>query len=135
MALMAAMTTTAPDMSVFIVSMPDAGLIEGRVALFVGVALFFARFQGEGLLDLTFKLPNYVYGAIFGSIVLARIGVGRFATFLLGFVSACAVTAWLAAEGVAFFFWCPVAGLVMVAVVLLAERRAPEWTGVVAARA
>ena len=102
--------------------------------LFVAVALFFARFQGEGLLDLTFKLPNYVYGAIFGSILLARIGIGRFPSFLLGFVCACAVTAWLSEAGIAFFFWCPVAGLVMVAVVLLVERRAPEWSGVVAAR-
>lgn len=61
--------------------------------VFFGVALFFSRYSAEGLLDLTFRLPNYVYGAIFGSIVLARFGIGRFASFSVGFVVACGIVA------------------------------------------
>ncbi|MEM9622314.1 MAG: hypothetical protein AAF993_11725 [Pseudomonadota bacterium] len=95
-------------------------LLWGGVFFFV--TLFFARYSAEGLLDLTFKLPNYVYGAIFGSIVLARIGVGRITTVLAGFASACAITAWLASSGVAFFWWCPIAGGLMVAVVVALEK-------------
>ena len=34
--------------------------------IFYLMAVQFAELKGEGLLDLTFKLPNYVYGAIFG---------------------------------------------------------------------
>jgi len=90
--------------------------------VFLLVTLFFARYSAEGLLNLTFKLPNYVYGAILGSIILARMGVGRLSTVLAGFAVACAVTAWLAQAGVAFFFWCPIAGGLMVAVVVCLEK-------------
>ena len=90
--------------------------------VFFVVALFFARFQGQGLLDLTFKLPNYVYGAIFGTILLARMGIGRFPSIVIGAVTACAATLWLANSGVAFFYWCPIAGLIMILLVVGYER-------------
>jgi Na+/proline symporter len=99
--------------------------------VFFGVALFFGRYSAEGLLDLTFKLPNYVYGAIFGSIVLARFGIGRLPTVLLGFAVATALVVWMSHSGIAFFYWCPIAGTVMVLTVWALERSAPETTGVV----
>lgn len=98
--------------------------------VFLLVALFFAAFQGEGLLDLTFKLPNYVYGAIFGSIVLARYGVGRFATVMAGVVLAFSITLWLSQAGVAFFYWSPIAGVAMVLFVWLLERTPLETSGI-----
>ena len=99
--------------------------------VFFCVAVFFARFRAEGLLDLTFKLPNYVYGVIFGCIVLARIGVGRWQTLAAGAAVALTLVYWMNLEQIAFFYWCPVAGVAMVATVMLLERRAPEWQGVV----
>jgi Na+/proline symporter len=93
--------------------------------VFLGVALFFGRYSAEGLLDLTFRLPNYVYGAIFGSIVLARFGIGRLSTVLVGFGLATALVVWMSQQGVAFFYWCPVAGSVMVIAVWLLERYLP----------
>ena len=99
--------------------------------IFLAVAMFFGAYQGEGLLDLTFKLPNYVYGAIFGSIVLARFGIGRFATIIVGVVVASAITIALAQANVAFFYWSPIAGGAMVLLVWLLERTPPDWQGVV----
>ena len=102
--------------------------------VFYGAALFFSAYSAEGLLDLTFKLPNYVLGGILGSVVLARFGIGRWWTFLLGFAVACLLVVYLAGAGVAFFFWCPVAGAAMVTVVWLVEHMLfgarPEWSGV-----
>jgi len=99
--------------------------------VFLLMAIYFSRFTAEGLLDLTFMLPNYVYGPIFATAVLARYGIGRFPTFLAGFFVSCAVTTWLSSAGVAFFYWCPVSGLSMIAVVRLFDRRALEHSGVV----
>ena len=98
--------------------------------IFLAVALFFGRYSAEGLLDLTFKLPNYVYGAIFGSIVLARFGIGRWSTVLAGAVIATLIVAWMSTQGIAFFYWCPVAGTTMVAVVWLLERTPAEMSGI-----
>ena len=99
--------------------------------IFLLTAIYFSRFTAEGLLDLTFRLPNYVYGPIFATAVLARYGIGRFPAFLAGFAASCAVTAWLSNAGIAFFYWCPVSGLVMIGVVWLLDHRAPERSGVV----
>ena len=79
--------------------------------------MFFSRYQGVELLELTFKLPNYFYGAIFASIVLARYGIGRFSTIILGFVLATVSVLIMANANIAFFYWCPVSGLLMVATV------------------
>ena len=95
------------------------------------VAIFFSRYSAEGLLNLTFQLPNYVYGSIFGSIVLARFGVGRFPSFLAGLLVSCSIVICLSILDVAFFYWCPVAGLSMCLVVWSLERTKVEWTGVV----
>ena len=99
--------------------------------MFFTAAMFFGRYQGVGLLELTFKLPNYFYGAIFASIILARFGIGRFATIILGFVLATLSVLLMAGANVAFFYWCPVSGLLMVGTVWALERRRLEFTGIV----
>ena len=99
--------------------------------MFFTAAMFFSRYKGVGLLELTFKLPNYFYGAIFASIILARFGIGRFATIILGFVLATLSVLLMAGANVAFFYWCPVSGLLMVGTVWALERRRLEFTGIV----
>ena len=99
--------------------------------LFFAAAMFFSRYQGVGLLELTFKLPNYFYGAIFASIILARFGIGRFSTIILGFVLATLSVLAMAEANVAFFYWCPVSGVLMVATVWALDRRRWEITGIV----
>ena len=99
--------------------------------LFFAAAMFFSRYQGVGLLELTFKLPNYFYGAIFASIVLARYAIGRFSTIILGFALATLSVLMMSFYGIAFFYWCPVSGLLMVGVVWALDRRGWEPSGVV----
>jgi len=99
--------------------------------VFFLVTLLFARYSAQGLLDLTFKLPNYVAGIIFATIVLARFRIGRFGSFLAGALAASIVVYLLQANGVAFLYWCPVSGLVMVAVVWALDRSRPEMEGIV----
>ena len=99
--------------------------------IFFGVSMFFSRYSADGLLNLTFELPNYLYGAIFGTIVLARFGIGRFGPFLAGVAVACATVAVLAQSGIAFFLWCPISGGLMIATVWALDRRAPDRDGVV----
>ncbi len=112
-------------------------LFAARVALVVwgcifwAMSLFFSAYSAQGLLDLTFKLPNYLYGAIFATILLARFGIGRFVSYLPGLVVACGVVAWLSSSGVAFFWWCPVSGTAMFATVWALDRSRMETTGVV----
>jgi len=103
--------------------------------IFLLAAVYFSRFSAEGLLDLTFRLPNYVYGPIFATILLARYGIGRFPSFFAGFVASCLSTAWMSAHDVSFFYWCPVSGLLMFAVVWGIDRRPLERSGVVHAPA
>ncbi len=95
------------------------------------VALLFSRYSAEGLLDLTFKLPNYLYGAIFATIVLARYGIGGFWSWAVGVAAACLIVVWLAAQQVTFFLWSPVSGVAMIMVVWLLDRRPLERSGVV----
>lgn len=114
---------------------PDASeqhyLFVARVCLvlwgivFYAVALFFSRYSAEGLLDLTFKLPNYLYGVILATIVLARLGIGRWKSFSVGVVVACVLVAWLSANQVAFFYWSPVTGAAMFFTVWALERSRP----------
>lgn len=89
---------------------------------FAAGAVFINRFSGEGLLDLTFKLPNYLYGVTFATIMLARFRIGSFRSFCAGTVVACLSVAWMATHNIAFFWWCPAAGGLMIAVVVMLER-------------
>ncbi len=97
-------------------------LIAAWGVVFFLVTLLFNRYSAEGLLDLTFRLPNYVYGAMLGSIVLARMGVGRLVTMLSGWALAIAITLCMGWAGIAFFYWCPVSGAAMVGTVWWLER-------------
>ena len=99
--------------------------------IFLGVSILFNRYSSEGLLNLTFQLPNYVYGALLGTILLARFGVGRFRSFLVGFAASCVVVLLLIQYEVAFFYWCPLSGLTMCLIVWILERSPLEKTGVV----
>ena len=98
--------------------------------IFFALAMFFANYSAQGLLQLTFKLTNYIYGAIFASILLARFGIGSFQRILCGFVLACVIVALLAANNVAFFYWCPVSGGAMFLFVWALDRRPLDWAGV-----
>ncbi|NCF44512.1 MAG: hypothetical protein GWP70_06775 [Proteobacteria bacterium] len=101
--------------------------------VFFALAVFFSRYSAQGLLQLTFKLPNYIYGAIFASILLARFGIGSLRLILCGFVLACAIVAGLSLSGVAFFYWCPLSGAAMFGFVWLFDRRPLDFSGVVSA--
>ena len=92
--------------------------------------MFFSRYQGVGLLELTFKLPNYFYGAIFASIVLARYAIGRFSTIILGFALATLSVLMMSSYGIAFFIGVSFR-LVDGGVVWALDRRGWEPSGVV----
>ena len=100
-------------------------------AVFGGTALYLQRFSGQGLLDLTFKLPNYLNGMLLATILLARCAVGGLASYLAGAVVSIATVWWLSSEGVGFFWWCPASALTMIATVRALDRRRPEWSGIV----
>lgn len=99
--------------------------------VFFAVTLFFARYKAQGLLDLTFKLPNYLNGMIFATIILARFRIGSISSFVPGALASCAVVYALQHLGVAFFYWCPAGGLVMLIVVWAIDRSRPELNGIV----
>lgn len=103
--------------------------------VFLIAAVYFSRFSAEGLLDLTFRLPNYVYGPIFATILLARYGIGRFPSFVTGFVVSCLATAAMSASNVSFFYWCPGSGLIMFFIVWALDRRPLERSGIVTLQA
>lgn len=99
--------------------------------LFTLAALFVSGIQAEGLLNLTFKLPNYVNGSILGTVILARIGVGSWPTYLAGLVTATlSVAVMNLAWNVGFFWWCPASAAVMIVTVWLLDRCTPEWSGI-----
>ncbi|MBM4205361.1 MAG: hypothetical protein FJ194_14615, partial [Gammaproteobacteria bacterium] len=103
--------------------------------VFLIAAVYFSRFSAEGLLDLTFRLPNYVYGPIFATILLARYGIGRFPSFVTGFVVSCLATAAISASNVSFFYWCHGSGLIMFFIVWALDRRPLERSDIVTLQA
>jgi SSS family transporter len=112
-------------------------LLASRIALciwgvlFFILAIYFSRFTSEGLLNLTFKLPNYLFGAMFGTIILARYRIGTFSSYLVG-LAACFIIVWFLQDaGVSFFWWSPVSGLAFVAITWILCRSKPELTGII----
>ena len=99
--------------------------------VFGAVALYLQQFSGQGLLDLTFKLPNYLNGLLLATILLARCAVGGLASYCAGAIVSMATVWWLSEEGVSFFWWCPVSALTMMIAVRLIDRRRAEWSGIV----
>jgi SSS family solute:Na+ symporter len=99
--------------------------------VFGGMALFLDRFSSQGLLDLTFKLPNYFNGILLGTILLARFAIGGLPSYLVG-TAVGAATVWrLADADVGFFWWCPVSAATMFVTVWMLNRRVPETSGIV----
>ena len=100
-------------------------------AIFYAASLFFSAYSAEGLLDLTFKLPNYVVGILFATILLARFGIGRIRSYLAGCLVAVLTITGLIQADVAFFYWCPLSGSAMFLCVWLIERKPLDTNGVV----
>lgn len=102
---------------------------------FFALALFFSRFQAEGLLNLTFKLPNYLTGAMFGTIILARFNIGGVLEYAIGFIAASCCVWWMQSNGIGFLWWCPVSGLVMFflssGLAVMRNNFHPERTGII----
>ena len=101
--------------------------------LYVLLAMGLSQFQGEGLLDLTFKAPNFVTGIILGTVILARVGIGHWRAYLFGATAAFATVFLLQYLDVGFFYWPPVSGLVMIVIVWIFSHQEPEWHGAVTA--
>jgi len=99
-------------------------------AAFVGLAMFLSLFQGEGLLDLMFKVPNYVTGVILASVFLARFGIGSFKGYVIGAVLGFITVLTLQHLKVGFFYWPFVSGLVMFTVTWLFSDKTYELSGV-----
>ena len=99
-------------------------------AAFVGLAMFLSLFQGEGLLDLMFKVPNYVTGVILASVFLARFGIGSFKGYVIGAALGFLTVMILQHFKVGFFYWPFVSGLVMFTVTWLFSDKTYELSGV-----
>ncbi|MBB38459.1 MULTISPECIES: sodium:solute symporter family transporter [Hyphomonas] len=95
------------------------------------MAMGFSLLQGEGILNLTFRLPYYVSGIILATIFLARIGVGKFPAYVIGAAASLATVLLQQYFGVSFFFWPLVSGAVMFAIVYAMSRQEPEYSGIV----
>lgn len=98
--------------------------------VYMALALFFANYQARGLFELALSVPNYVSGAVLGTFLLARIGIGTLRTYIPAMILSLASTWILDAQQVSYFWWPLVAAIVMVAIVLAFNRHRPEWTGV-----
>lgn len=107
-------------------------VLAGFGVFYILLAMGLGQFQGEGLLDLTFKVPNFVTGIILGTVVLARLGVGNWPAYLFGSTAAFGTVFFLQHIDVGFFYWPPISGFVMVLSVWALSRQKPEWSGVVA---
>jgi SSS family transporter len=78
------------------------------------IARGFHSFAGKGLLQLGFIAPGFVYGALLGISLLALMGRGTGRTIIIGILCSVASVLWLQQTGVTFFWWYPVAALVLV---------------------
>ena len=98
-------------------------LMVSRIAIvcwglfYVGMAMFMSQFQGDGLIDLIFKAPNFVTGVILGTVILALLRWGNWPSFLIGVAVAISLTIIMQFVGVSFFYWPFVSGLAMIATV------------------
>lgn len=101
------------DSPVKIMKISRGFIIFWALAFFV-LSVWFSGMQAEGLLNLTFKLPNYLFGSVLGTIVLARYGIGQTTEYLLGF-TASIITVYLAQRySFSFWWWCPMSGFAMI---------------------
>lgn len=104
-------------------------VIWGTIYFFI--ALFFSRFTSEGLLDMTFKFPNYINGTLLATIILARFAIGGIKSYMAGFVLASLTVYLLQSLHVGFFWWSPASGIVMILFVWILNPHKPDWDGVI----
>jgi solute:Na+ symporter, SSS family len=83
------------------------------------LAMYFEKLQDSGLLVLGLSVPGYVYGSILGIAILAYFGIGRFRSIIWGVILSVASIFLLKHFDVAFFWWYPVAAIVLIGTVLL----------------
>lgn len=100
-------------------------------AVFVGLAMLLSLFQGQGLLDLMFKVPNYVTGIILATVFLARFSIGNTRGYVVGAVLGLMTVMALQHLKVGFFYWPFVSGFVMFSIVWLFSDKSYETSGVV----
>jgi SSS family transporter len=100
-------------------------------AIFVGLAMFLSLFQGEGLLDLMFKVPNYVTGVILATVFLARFSIGSTRGYIIGAILGFITVLILQHLKVGFFYWPFISGLVMFTVTWLLSDKSYELSGVI----
>lgn len=93
--------------------------------VFASFALVFSSQQEKGLLQLAFKLPGYVSGALTGTVILAVLGVGRWQLYLVGLAVSMTLVVVFQMHGFAFFWWYSVGALGMLVTVLAGERLFP----------
>ena len=81
---------------------------------YIAIAMFMSNFQGDGLLNLIFKAPNFVNGIILGTVVLALLRWGTLKSYLAGVFAACTMTTCMWVAGISFFYWPFVSATAMV---------------------
>ena len=98
----------------------------GAVVLWAAVlsvlALFFHTLSSEGLLKLGLKVPGYVYGSLLGISFLALVGKGSWKGILAGTIVSTGAVILLQIAGISFFWWYPVACIVLIAVVMTVSK-------------
>ncbi|MBW3552426.1 MAG: sodium/solute symporter [Gemmatimonadetes bacterium] len=102
------------------------GLIVAWAGVLCGLALAFHFYSTEGLLNLGLSVPGYVYGALLGIALLALWRRGTPAGIGIGVVASTGAVLALQAAGVAFFWWYPVACLVVIGCALALARGRPR---------
>jgi SSS family solute:Na+ symporter len=91
-----------------------------------GLALAFHIYSTQGLLDLGLRVPGYVYGALLGIALLALWRRGSPAGIGIGVAASILAVLGLQAADVAFFWWYPVACLVVIGCALTISRHHHE---------
>lgn len=97
-------------------------LIIAWAAVLGGLALGFHAYNTQGLLNLGLRVPGYVYGALLGIALLALWRRGSWPWIAAGVAASVLAVLALQHIGVAFFWWYPVAAIVVIAVALIAPR-------------
>ena len=97
-------------------------ILLGWAIFYFFITLFLSRFTGDGLLDLTFKFPGFVVGSILGTIILARLKIGDWKSYLPGLALGLFIVYRLHELNVGFFWWPPSSALAMIITVWLIDK-------------
>ena len=93
------------------------------VIVLSALALLFHMISSEGLLKLGLAVPGYVYGSLLGISICALFGRGSWGGILTGTVVSIGVVIALQVGKISFFWWYPVACIVLITVVFLFPKR------------